>query len=209
MPSRNATFEIRSTFHIYNRGCNKERIFFEEDNYTFLLNKIEEYSLKFNISVLAYCLMPNHYHLVLKQNSEEQICKCVQFIFNGYVKAINKMYKRSGTLFEGKFKSVEIYDDKSILFVCRYVHRNPIDDKLAAKIEEWKYSNYPEWIDKRDGKLVDKNFVRKYFPDPELYSKFVLDYFSDKQAADEMRKYVHFLRTNKGASHFRSDRHLD
>ncbi|MFZ0453717.1 MAG: transposase [Ignavibacteriaceae bacterium] len=209
MPSRNATFEIGSTFHIYNRGCNKGKIFFEEDNYIFLLNKIKKYSIEFKISVLSYCLIPNHYHLVLRQNSEEQICKCVQFIFNGYVKAINKKYKRSGTLFEGKFKSVEIYDDKSILFVCRYVHRNPVDDKLVTKIEDWKYSNYLEWIGKRDSKLFDENFVKKYFPAPELYSKFVLDYFSDKQAADEMRKYKQFLRSHKGASHFESDWHLD
>ncbi|MGB8318749.1 MAG: hypothetical protein WCE54_11530, partial [Ignavibacteriaceae bacterium] len=62
---------------------------------------------------------------------------------------------------------------------------------------------------KRDSKLFDENFVKKYFPAPELYSKFVLDYFSDKQAADEMRKYKQFLRSHKGASHFESDWHLD
>jgi putative transposase len=209
MPSRNATFDIGSTFHIYNRGCNREKIFFEDDNYIFLLKKIKKYSVEFDISVLAYCLMPNHYHMALRQNAEKQISKCVQLIFNSYVKAINKKYKRSGTLFEGKFKSVEIYDDKSILFVCRYIHRNPIDDKLVSKIEEWKYSNYLEWINQRDGKLIDKSFVKKYFPKPELYSKFVLNYYSDKQAAFEIRKYKQFLRSNKGASHLKGDWHLD
>lgn len=105
-------------------------------------------------------------------------------------------------LFSKENLSVEIYDDKSILYVCRYVHRNPMDDKLVTKIEDWKYSNYLEWIGKRDGKLIDKSFVNKYFPAPELYTKFVLDYFSDKQAAYEMRKYKQFLRKQKDASHF-------
>ena len=189
MPSRNVIFERGSSFHIFNRGCNKNKIFFDDDNYIFLLNKIKHFSSEFNISVIAYCLMPNHYHIILKQNSNKPINRCIQYIFNSYVKAINKRYKRSGTLFQGKFKSVEIYDDKSILNVCRYIHRNPIDDKLVDNIEDWEFSNYLDWIGKRNNGLVDKDFINKYFPVPELYSKFVLEYFSDKQAAHEMKRY--------------------
>lgn len=90
MPSRNVIFERESSFHIFNRGCNKNKIFFDDDNYIFLLNKIRYFTSEYNISVIAYCLMPNHYHIILKQNSDKPINRCVQFIFNSYVKAINK-----------------------------------------------------------------------------------------------------------------------
>jgi REP-associated tyrosine transposase len=195
MSSRKAIFEKGSIFHIYNRGCDRNKIFFEEDNYIFLLKKIKHYTLKFNMAVIAYCLMPNHYHLMLRQNYEIQINKYVQHIFNSYTKAINKKYKRSGTLFEGKFKSVEIFDDRSILNVSRYIHRNPFDNGLVHNLEDWKYSNYLDWIGKRDGELIDRSFVNKYFPKPGSYSKFVLDYFSDKQAAKELKGYIKFFKT--------------
>ena len=193
MSSRNEVFKQGSFFHIYNRGCNKNKIFFEEDNYTYLLRKIKNFTSEFMISVIAYCLMPNHYHLLLKQNSEKPLNKCVQFIFNSYSKAINKKYNRSGTLFEGKFKSVEV-DEEEALKVCRYIHRNPLDDKLVNNLEDWKYSNYLDWIGKRNGVLYDKDFMKKHFPKPELYKKFVIDYFSDKQAADELREYLKLLK---------------
>lgn len=61
-------------------------------------------------------------------------------------------------------------------------------------IEDWEFSNYLDWIGKRNGGLADKDFIKKYFPVPELYSKFVLDYYSDKQAADEMKKYRNLMR---------------
>jgi len=189
MSSRNEIFKLGSIFHVYNRGCNRSKIFFEEDNYVFLLQKIKLFTLKFNISVLAYCLMPNHYHLLLKQNSEKPLNKCVQFIFNSYSKAINKMYKKSGTLFEGKFKSVEV-DEGEVLKVCRYIHRNPLDDKLVNNLEDWKYSNYLEWIGKRNRALYDKELIKKHFSKPELYKKYVLEYYSDKQAANELREYI-------------------
>ncbi len=189
MSSRNEIFKPGSIFHIYNRGCNRNKIFFEENNYIYLLQKIKHFTSEFKISVIAYCLMPNHYHLLLRQNSEKPLNKCVQFIFNGYSKAINKKYNRSGTLFQGKFKSVEV-DEGESLNVCRYIHRNPLDDRLVDKLENWKFSNYLEWIEKRNGELYDKDFVKKHFSKPELYEKFVLDYFSDKQAASELRKYI-------------------
>ena len=188
MPYRLQAFQKDSVYHVFNRGCNKNKIFFETDNYLFLLNKINHYSKKFNISVLAYCLMPNHYHLVIRQNSDLKINDCIQYIFNSYTKAINKRYKRSGTLFEGRFKSKEIYEEKSILEVCRYVHRNPLDDGLVDNLEEWQFSNYHEWIGLRNGVLCDREFIKKHFPDSGSYKKYVSDYISFKQILKDLKK---------------------
>jgi len=188
MPRRSQVFQKDSVYHIYNRGCNKNKIFFEDENYFFLLSKIKIYTKKFNISVLAYCLMPNHYHFVLRQDSDIKINVCLQHIFNSYTKAINKRYRRSGTLFEGRFKVNEIYEDKSILEVCRYVHRNPLDDGLVDNLEEWQFSNYLEWIRLRNGVLCDREFIKKHFPDSGSYKQFVLDYLSFKQIVNNLKK---------------------
>ena len=188
MPIRTEAFQKGSVFHIYNRGCNRTKIFFENDNYKFLLRKTELYTAKFDISVLAYCLMPNHYHFVLRQNNTQLLNSCIQLIFNSYTKAINKRYRRSGTLFEGRFKAKEIYDDKTILEVCRYIHRNPLDDGLVKNLEDWEFSNYHEWIGLRNSNLYDHNFIVKHFPTQNDYRKYVLDYYSFKQVVKDLKK---------------------
>lgn len=188
MGRRKEIFGKGCVFHIFNRGCNKEKMFFDNDNYGFLLEKLKAYSNEFDVSVIAYCLMPNHYHLILKQNSEHPLSKCIQHTFNSYTKAINKRYRRSGTLFEGKYKAREIYDTRTILEVSRYVHRNPLDGGLVKNIEDWKYSNYHEWISSRNGSLCDKKFIKAHFPNPDDYKKYVLDYYSFKQMINDLKK---------------------
>ena len=73
MAKRNIKFKKGSYYHIYNRGANKKRIFFERDNYIYLLKKLKHYKNKYHFSVLAYCLMPNHYHFLLRQNEDEPL----------------------------------------------------------------------------------------------------------------------------------------
>lgn len=79
-------------YHIYNRGANKNPIFFEDENYTFLLGRLKKYTKKNSITVISYCLMPNHYHFLLRQNHDKKVGQCIQYIFNSYTKAINNRY---------------------------------------------------------------------------------------------------------------------
>ncbi len=101
------------------------------------------------------------------------------------------MYGRNGTMFEGRFKDVHVDKSEYALHLCRYIHRNPIDGKkpLVKNIEGWPYSNYLEWIGKRAGKFVDREFVEAYFETTELYQKFVLDYTPPKKLDDDMKDY--------------------
>lgn len=108
MAKRKVTFYPGGYYHVYNRGSNRQPIFREEQNYLFLLRRLREQSIKMSISVIAYCLMPNHYHFLLKQDGDVSISELMQTIFNSYSKAFNKMYNRSGTLFEGPFKSIHV-----------------------------------------------------------------------------------------------------
>ncbi len=145
--ARRATKFIKGEFyHIYNRGCGRDRIFQSSENFRFLQRLLREYSSEFNVSVIAYTLLPNHYHLVLRQNGESSAGDYVQRIFNRYVKAFNKMYRRTGTLFEGPFRSIQVEDDAYLIRLCRYIHRNPLEARLVARIEDWEFSDYGEWI---------------------------------------------------------------
>jgi REP element-mobilizing transposase RayT len=176
MARRKTSFLTGHYYHIFNRGANKELIFREAENYHFLLRRVKEASLKFQAAIIAYCLMPNHYHFMLRQDGELLISQFIQGIFNSYSKAFNKAFQRTGTLFEGPYKAVHIDKEDHLLHLCRYIHRNPLEAGLVNDLSDWPYSNYLEWVGKRSGILFDAKFVKAHFIDPDEYERFVLDY---------------------------------
>ena len=132
--------------------------------------------------------MPNHYHLLVRQESESPVSEFMQAIFNSYTKAYNKAFNRTGTLFEGPYKAVQVEEDPYLLHLCRYIHRNPLDAGLVKDPDEWPYSNYLEWVGKRAGSLVDLEFVRDFFPRPGEYSRFVMEYTPPPKIAEAIQK---------------------
>jgi putative transposase len=167
-------------YHIFNRGAHKEPIFFEEENYRYLITLFTKYSEQYKVIVAAYCCMPNHYHLILKQHEFGSIGSFLKTVFNAYTQAINKRFGLSGTLFQGQAKIKEIDSDSYCLQVVRYIHLNPLTAKLVKSVEEWSYSNYLEWIGKRDGGLMDYQLRDSYFKSSESYRNFVEDYIEEK-----------------------------
>ena len=191
MAQRKTKFEKEYYYHIYNRGVNKQNIFKSDANYRFLIRKVKKYTVQDKIAVIAYCLMPNHYHFLFRQDGNISISNTMQAIFNSYTKAFNKMYGRSGTLFEERFKSILVDSGVYITHLCRYIHRNPIDiiKPLVSDITPWHYSNYPEWIKLRNGDLVDHNFIKTYFKDEDSYEEFVLDYSPSGKLIERLKTY--------------------
>ncbi|MFN2177540.1 MAG: transposase [Anaerolineales bacterium] len=191
MPRRLSKFYNGGYYHIYNRGVAGQPIFLEDDNYFYLLQLIKKYSQKIEISVLAYCLMPNHYHLLVRQESEKAAGLLPQRVFNVYSKSFNNRYKRSGTLFESPYKAVEVDRYAYLIHLCRYIHANPVKAGLVKSPDEWVYSNYLDWIGERDGKLVDKAFISEHFRDVSDYRGFVFEYLIDEQVIPEgVKKYL-------------------
>ena len=168
-------------YHIYNRGASRTSIFLEPDNYIFVIRKMKKYSQELNPTLIAYRLMPNHYHFLIRQNGEPTVGLLAQRVFNSYSKAYNKRFERTGTLFEGPYQVIHIEEESHLLHLCRYIHANPVKDGLVAQLEEWPYPNYPEWMELRPGTLVDREFVRSYFPTPEMYKSFVWAYLKESQ----------------------------
>jgi len=114
----------------------------------------------------------------------------MQAIFNSYSKAFNKMYQRSGTLFEGPFKAILVDEEAYLVHLCRYIHRNLLDANLVTELSDWVYSNYLEWIEKRRGRIIDRAFVKIFFATPEDYEKFVLDYDPPGSTREGLEKYL-------------------
>jgi len=162
-------------YHFYNRGHDRSPIFRENENYLFVTRKIKEYSESLHLSIIAYCLMPNHYHFLVRQDGEFPAGLLPQRVFNSYSKAYNRMYDHHGTLFESPYQVKLIQIDAHLLHLCRYIHYNPQKDSLVADLIEWPHSNYLEWIGIRNGALVDMEFIIDNFYSHKNYQAFVLE----------------------------------
>lgn len=140
--------------------------------------------------MIAYCLMPNHYHFIIRQDGEHRASLLPQRVFNSYSKAYNKRYDHSGTLFEGPYRVKHVDNTTHLLHLCRYVHNNPVKDGLVSNPDDWPYSNYQEWIGLRKGTIVDTDFIREHFPTASLYQVFVKDDLHDRGLPSEVMQHL-------------------
>jgi REP element-mobilizing transposase RayT len=101
MPPRSITFLAQHYYHISNRGVNRGEIFFCEENYLYLLRLIRKNLPRYNISIVAYCLLPNHYHLLLMPITDNTLNRFMKSLFGSYVQGVNKQQNRLGPLFQG------------------------------------------------------------------------------------------------------------
>lgn len=186
-------------YHVFNRGVEKRVIFEDSQDYKVFLSYIKEYlslppdpnqflkELTFKgqafkgvprlpknyngeIELVAYCLMPNHFHFLIKQNSKFGLPSFMQSLLTRYSAYFNKKYDRVGSLFQGRYKAVMVKDDRQLLILSRYIHRNPLE--ITPDLED-AYSSYADYLGKRNTSW--------------LKPKIVLDFF-DKKTAPEFIK---------------------
>ncbi len=124
--------------------------------------------------------MPNHYHLLIKVKVDNSLEKAMQKISTGYTRAINKAYNRTGHLFEGRYRDKIIPNDEYLTHLCRYIHLNPVRDKLVNKLEDWEFSSYMNYIGKRELKFLNKDVIFNYFNKLESFIDFH-DNFQENQ----------------------------
>jgi REP element-mobilizing transposase RayT len=190
MSASRPSFVAGEYYHLYNRGAHRASIFREPANYLFVIRLLKKYCAELLLTPIVYCLMPNHYHFVTRQDGDRSAGLLPQRIFNSYVKAYNKRYEHTGTMFEAHFKAIHITNTPHLLQLCRYVHANPVKDGLVGAPEDWPYSNYLEWIGERRGTLVDRNFIADNFSSIQEYKDFVQDYLRTRQLPEEVVKYL-------------------
>lgn len=172
MPRRSLEFQPNRYYHLYNRGNNQQLIFFEPENYCHFLRLLRHHFITPRIlDVVAYCLMPNHYHLLV-QLKTEQLSKGMQAMGLAYTKAINKRYQRVGSVFQGRFQAIEVDTSEYLLHLSRYIHLNPVKAGLVEQAEDWAYSSYPEYVAKRNGTLPQMQVIEQMLT-KQRYQEFV------------------------------------
>lgn len=176
--------------HYFNRGVNKEKIFFEEENYDFLIRTMFRFLPAYNVDLIAYCLMPNHYHLLIAEAEVKEGSKYVQRIFNSYTQAINRRYLRVGTLFQASAKHQLFSSLEDLATVVGYIHLNPVTAGLVAEPSGWKFSEYNEWIekDKNTRKVVD--YRQALFGSVQDYKDYIERFEIDKASKEKELRIV-------------------
>ena len=128
--------------HIIQRGNNKQPCFFEKQDYKVYLIKLKEYAEKYNVAVHAFVLMTNHVHLLMTPSTNNGVSKLMQSLGRYYVRYFNHTYQRTGTLWEGRFKSSLIDSDNYFLTVTRYIELNPVRASMVEHPAEYPWSSY-------------------------------------------------------------------
>lgn len=177
-------------YHFYNRGRSRLSIFHDEQDFMTALWKMNEYVKKFSFAMIAYCLEPNHYHFLTRQDGEPEARLLPQRVFNGYAKTYNNRYKHAGTIFEGEYRVKLVDNDRYLLHLCRYIHANPVKDGFAQRPEDWPYSNYRDWIGLRNGALLDRQFIQQRFATPETYQSYVAHYLRHRKLPVAVEKFL-------------------
>ena len=175
MPSRSINFEQGRYYHVYNRGNNCQTIFYHRENYLYFLRLVRHYLVDEHISILAYCLMPNHYHFLVECNGGS-LSGAMQLLSLTYTKGINKRFNRVGSLFQGRFKAILVDSDEYLVHLVRYIHLNPVKADLVKSASEWEFSSFCEYAGIRHGSLPSMELVRSMIGSEEEYRSFLTEY---------------------------------
>ncbi|MBL4867728.1 MAG: transposase, partial [Pseudomonadales bacterium] len=134
-------------YHVMNRGRGRQKIFHGPDYYEAFLTTLAEAHQRFGVEILCYCLMANHYHLLVK-TPEANLGRIMRHINGVYTQRHNRMKKTDGSLFRGRYKAICVQEDSYQLQLSRYIHRNPLGRSSAITLENYSWSSYPNYVDK-------------------------------------------------------------
>ena len=197
MPSKYIVreFEENAAYHIFNRGINRQSIFLDKGDYLLFLRYLEIYlcpldkiqsrfpylNIKFQarnlnkeLELLAYCLMPNHFHLLLFQKTKDAISKLMRQLSNAYTKIFNEKYDRSGNLFEGRFKAAAIKGEDLLLHVSRYIHLNPAVGGISPDAVSYDWSSLRYYFQKKSD-FINTELILSRFRGWSDYKKVIDD----------------------------------
>jgi putative transposase len=143
MPRKLRTYLPGVPCHVVQRGNDRKACFFQRDDYPFFLQCLGEACRRYGVSLHAYVLMTNHVHLLMTPSSAEGISRVMQLVGNRYVQYVNRSYRRTGTLWEGRHKASLIDAERYLLSCYRYIELNPVRAGMVAQPGEYAWSSYP------------------------------------------------------------------
>ncbi len=133
--------------------------------------------------LISYCLMPNHFHLLIKQNGDISITQIILKVCTGYAKYFNKKYNRVGSIFQDRFKAVRIHKNNQLLWVSYYIHKNPSEAGLIKNLHDYKWSSFLEYVKRVNDPICNKDLISGQFQKSNNY----LNYFNE-QAFEDYKK---------------------
>jgi putative transposase len=198
MPSRNILKQDASDsfYHVYARGSNRQRIFREPADFEKFLKLFSRYlsleETKNNVGISfpnysnrlelnAFCLMPNHFHLLIYQRQQGVMTQFMRSLLTSYSMYFNKKYKRSGPLFESRYKASLISDDAYLEHITRYIHLNP------QLWQQYEYSSLPYYLHQISDDWIRTKRIDERFSTPNEYLQFVQDYVQNKEMLDILK----------------------
>ena len=207
-----ATGEI---YHVFSRSIARYKIFNNDNEYlrmreSIRFHHVKKIALKFDryikkqpdekmrwlqeqeklVQIVAYCLMPTHVHLILKQLTDDGIPLFMSNLLNGYARYFNTKHGRKGPLWETRFKNVRVESDEQLLHLTRYLHLNPTTSYLVTKPEEWAFSSYGEYIGDVDADDRICIFDDLLEVDASAYRKFAEDNIDYQKSLADLERFI-------------------
>jgi len=188
MPSRNVVKQYvpDAYYHVYNRGISKQVIYHDQQDYAVFLNLLKRYldtepakdkkgreyeSFRGSVELLAFCLMPNHFHLFFYLHDQDAITRLIKAVAGAYTVYYNKKYHRTGPLFQSRYKASHVLNEAYLLHITRYIHTNPKDYMY------WSYSSLGDYLGERETSWLQPGLVTSLFGNSvKKYRQFLLDH---------------------------------
>ncbi len=133
-------------YHALNRGNRREAVFHKPADYDAFLEAIADARRRIPLDLFGYCLMPNHFHMVLRPKGDGDLGRWMRWLLTAHAQRYHRHYKTSGHVWQGRYKAFPVQDDAHLTTVLRYVERNPLRAELVARAEHWKWSSPPVWL---------------------------------------------------------------
>jgi len=156
-------------FHVLNRGNARQRVFHKEGDYYAFARLIEEALGFFEVQLFAYCLMPNHFHLLLRPGQASELSNLMQWLMTSHVRRYHQHYGTSGHVWQGRYKSFIVQDDDHLLTVARYIEGNPVRAMKTESARKWKWSSHLERIGSRKSTMLSPLPITL----PDAWSDFI------------------------------------
>lgn len=191
-------------YHVFNRGINKQPMFLSETDYHFFLDKLHALKKKYDHSLYAFCLMPNHFHISI-QTRKASISKIMASLSTSYSMYFNRTYNHFGPVFQNRFKSILIENDSYFIQLSQYIYLNPVKAKLAEDPASYPFSSIREALGKEPLYFLDQDIVRiigETKGSQKEYEKFI--YSGIDQDMTEIEKLFEKEEVTLGTNKFRT-----
>ena len=176
MPERQQQFVAGEYYHVYNRGAIRQALFHRPDAYYSFLTYMTRYAEKYKVTIVAVCLMPNHFHLLIRVEEGGDVSAFMCRLCHAYSRRLNKMLDRSGTAFQGRFNAKWVEDDAYFHQLCLYILANPVKAGLVEHPLHWQFSSFAETVAKTTNPMYNVEPIINAFGSRSAFEQEVVRY---------------------------------